>query len=43
MRGFSPTESARFASAASAVSVTRAGAQESMATMDEVQKLLNAN
>jgi ribokinase len=43
MRGMSPIESANFASAASAISVTRAGAQESMATMDEVQLLLQSN
>jgi ribokinase len=35
-----PFESARFASAAAAVSVTRAGAQASMASMEEVQRLL---
>jgi ribokinase len=33
-------EAAMFASAASAISVTRHGAQSSMATLDEVQKLL---
>jgi len=38
--GKSPLESARFASAAAALSVTRHGAQPSMATLDEVNKLL---
>jgi ribokinase len=38
--GKSPLESARFAVAASAVSVTRAGAQPSMATMEEVERML---
>jgi ribokinase len=40
MMGKSPTESMQFASAASAISVTRAGAQSSMATLQEVQGLL---
>lgn len=40
MMGKSPMESARFASAASALSVTRAGAQASMATLEEVEALL---
>jgi ribokinase len=38
----SPLESARFASAAAAISVTRAGAQPSLASMDEVETLLNS-
>jgi ribokinase len=41
MLGKSPLESARFASAAAAISVTRAGAQPSMPSMDEVEQLLN--
>jgi len=32
-----------FASAASAISVTRTGAQSSMATLEEVNQLLNGN
>ncbi len=38
--GKEPFESARFASASAAVSVTRFGAQASMASMEEVQSLL---
>jgi len=40
MMGKSEQESARFASAAAAISVTRKGAQPSLATMAEVQALL---
>jgi ribokinase len=40
LRGKSPLESARFASAAAALSVTRAGAQGSMPTCAEVETLL---
>jgi ribokinase len=39
LMGRSPAESARFAAAASAISVTRAGAQPSLATMEEVRRL----
>ena len=39
MMGKTPAESAAFAAAASAVSVTRAGAQPSMATIEEVERL----
>jgi ribokinase len=42
MQGKSPEEAARFASAASAISVTRAGAQPSMPTMDEVLAMLKS-
>lgn len=42
MMGKPPLESAQFAVAASAVSVTRAGAQPSMATMEEVTRMLEA-
>jgi ribokinase len=41
MLGKSPFESARFASAAAAISVTRAGAQPSMPSMADVEQLLN--
>jgi len=40
MLGKSPEEAARFASAAAAISVTRAGAQPSMPSMGEVEELL---
>lgn len=43
MLGMGAIESARFASAAAAISVTRPGAQPSMATMHEVEQLLNRN
>jgi ribokinase len=39
--GHSPTNSARFAAAAAAISVTRAGAQPSMPTFVEVTKMLD--
>lgn len=39
--GKGPTESARFAAAAAALSVTRAGAQPSMPSLQEVEQLLN--
>ncbi|MFY9940273.1 MAG: ribokinase [Silvibacterium sp.] len=41
MLGETPAESARFAAAAAAISVTRSGAQPSMPTMAEVQELLH--
>jgi ribokinase len=40
MSGKSPLESARFAAAAAAISVTRHGAQPSMPTLEEVEHLL---
>lgn len=40
MLGKSPLESARFAAAVAAISVTRMGAQSSMPSMDEVESLL---
>lgn len=40
MMGKTPVESARFAAAAAAVSVTRAGAQPSMPTLPEVEEML---
>lgn len=41
MLGNSPAESARFAAAAAAISVTRPGAQPSMPTLSDVQRFLN--
>jgi ribokinase len=43
MMGQSRLEAAMFASAASAISVTRAGAQASMATLEEVNQMLDGN
>jgi len=40
MMGMSELESARFGTAAAAISVTRAGAQPSMPSLDEVERLL---
>jgi sugar/nucleoside kinase (ribokinase family) len=40
MLGKSPAESARFASAAAAISTTRPGAQPSMASLEETEELL---
>jgi len=42
MMGMDAMESARFASAAAAISVTRAGAQPSMPSMDDVKHLMDA-
>jgi ribokinase len=42
MRGNSPASSARFAAAAAAISVTRAGAQPSLANQDEVLQLMGS-
>jgi ribokinase len=42
MLGKSPVESACFAAAAAAISVTRAGAQPSMPTMSDVERLLES-
>lgn len=43
MLGNSPEESARFAAAAAAISVTRAGAQSSMPTLSEVEHFLKGS
>ena len=40
MKGLSPIESARFASAVAAISVTRPGAQPSMPTLNEVEQFI---
>jgi ribokinase len=40
MQGYGPIESAEFAVAAAAISVTRAGAQPSLATKEEVMAVL---
>lgn len=42
MFGKSPVESARFAAAAAAISVTRAGAQPSMPTMADVERMIES-
>jgi ribokinase len=42
LRGMAPDIAARYASAAAAISVTRQGAQPSMATGDEVERFLEA-
>lgn len=39
-RGYTPVESARFAAAAAAISVTRHGAQSSLPTSEEIDKLI---
>jgi ribokinase len=43
MRGLEPAQSARFAAAAAAISVTRRGAQASLPNEEEVQTLLHAH
>ena len=43
MLGKSPLESAAFAAAVAAISVTRTGAQPSMPGMAEVEKFMKAN
>jgi ribokinase len=43
LQGKPPVESARFASAVAAISVTRKGAQPSMPTLDDVNHFLRAN
>lgn len=43
MKGLNPIESARFASAVAAISVTRAGAQPSMPTINEVEQFIAEN
>jgi ribokinase len=42
MLGYGPAESAGFAAAAAAISVTRSGAQTSMANMQEVREMLES-
>jgi len=42
MRRFSPERGARFANAAAAISVTRSGAQPSLATLSEVEAMLHS-
>jgi ribokinase len=43
MKGLNPIESARFACAVAAISVTRAGAQPSMPTINEVEQFIAEN